>query len=70
MVDRRRGLMGRLAWNAMLDAYARRDSDGRIEATFEIVYGHAWKVGQRARGRESSGSAATIQWLPERKLKR
>jgi len=70
MLDRRRGLMGRSVWNAMLAAYARRKDDGRIEASFEIVYGHAWKVGRRPRASESSGSAATIQWRPERNLKR
>jgi malonyl-CoA O-methyltransferase len=68
--DRRRGLMGRSVWNAMLAAYARRKEDGRIAATFEIVYGHAWKVGRRPRASESSGSAATIQWSPERNRKR
>ena len=67
-LDRRRGLMGRAAWNAMLAAYARRESDGRIEATFEIVYGHAWKVGQRSRQSDSPGGATAIQWLPERKF--
>ena len=66
-LDRRRGLMGRSVWNAMQAAYARRVEDARIEATFEIVYGHAWKVRRRSRAGEFSG-AATVQWLPARKL--
>ncbi len=41
---RSRGLMGRGRWRramAELDAMRR---DGRIPATFEVIYGHAWKV--------------------------
>jgi malonyl-CoA O-methyltransferase len=41
--DRRRGLIGRAAWQEMLAAYERERRDGRLPATFEIVYGHAWK---------------------------
>ena len=67
--DRRRGLMGRSAWNKMLAAYARRDGDGRIEATFEIVYGHAWKAGKQTHRSETSGRVATIQWLQNLKPK-
>ncbi len=42
--DRSRGLTGRAAWRRMLDDCSGRFRDGRISATFEIVYGHAWKV--------------------------
>ena len=41
---RSRGLMGRDRWRrvmAELDAMRR---DGRIPGTFEVIYGHAWKV--------------------------
>jgi malonyl-CoA O-methyltransferase len=41
--DRRRGLMGKGAWLGMLAAYDRERRDGKLPATFEIVYGHAWK---------------------------
>ena len=37
------GLMGRARWQRMLDALAAMRRDGRIPATFEVVYGHAWK---------------------------
>jgi len=40
---RPRGLMGRARWQRMLDALERVRRDGRIPATFEIIYGHAWK---------------------------
>ena len=41
--DRRRGLMGRHAWEAMLRSYEGVRRDGNLPATFEIVCGHAWK---------------------------
>lgn len=39
---RRPGLMGRARWRAMEQAYERFRRDGRLPATFEVVYGHAW----------------------------
>ena len=44
MQARRRGLMGRSAWNAVRTGYERHRSEGRLPATFEVVYGHAWKA--------------------------
>jgi malonyl-CoA O-methyltransferase len=41
--DRLRSLMGKGAWLEMLAAYERERRDGKLPATFEIVYGHAWK---------------------------
>ena len=40
---RPRGLMGRARWQRMLAALERTRRDGRVPATFEIIYGHAWK---------------------------
>lgn len=44
MKDRRHGLTGRHAWAAARAAYERLRRDGKLPATFEIVYGHAWKA--------------------------
>jgi malonyl-CoA O-methyltransferase len=44
---RRRGLTGRRAWQRMSAAYTALARDGRAPATFEIVYGHAWKAAPR-----------------------
>ncbi|MFT3849253.1 MAG: malonyl-ACP O-methyltransferase BioC [Propionivibrio sp.] len=44
MRGRRRGLMGRNTWQAARAAYEKLAKDGRLPATFEIVYGHAWKA--------------------------
>ena len=41
--DRRRGLTGRDAWRRFLDAYERDRTQGKLPATVEVVYGHAWK---------------------------
>lgn len=40
---RPRGLTGRIRWARMTQALERLRSEGRIPATFEVIYGHAWK---------------------------
>lgn len=40
---RRRGLTGKTAWQAALTNYEALRTEGRLPATFEVVYGHAWK---------------------------
>jgi malonyl-CoA O-methyltransferase len=41
--DRPRGLVGRAQWRKMLAAYERERKHGKLPATVEVVYGHAWK---------------------------
>ena len=48
-LGRARGLTGGGRWRAMRDAYETMRSDGKLPATFEVVYGHAWKPQARAR---------------------
>ncbi len=49
--DRPTGLTGRARLAALARAYERyRDADGRLPATYEVVYGHAWGAEQRRRG--------------------
>jgi len=43
MHGRRQALAGRGVWERVRAAYAQLAQDGRIPATFEVVYGHAWK---------------------------
>lgn len=45
--DRPRGLMARRTWKAMERHYEAARRDGRLPATFEIVFGHAWKPAPR-----------------------
>lgn len=40
--DRRAGLMGKREWRRLADNYERFRQDGRLPATYEVVYGHAW----------------------------
>lgn len=42
--SRSRGLPGRNRWRRMTDAYERFRRNGLLPATWEVVYGHAWKV--------------------------
>ncbi|HSO07569.1 MAG TPA: malonyl-ACP O-methyltransferase BioC [Pelomicrobium sp.] len=44
---RRRGLMGKRAWQAAREHYETLRRDGVLPATFEVVYGHAWKTAPR-----------------------
>lgn len=41
---RGRGLMGRSRWKRMSERYESFRRDGALPATYEVVYGHAWKV--------------------------
>lgn len=40
---RGRGLMGKHAWQRVVDAYEQRRQHGQLPATYEVLYGHAWK---------------------------
>jgi malonyl-CoA O-methyltransferase len=44
---RRRTLTGSGRWRRARGAYAALAHDGRVPASFEIVYGHAWKAAPR-----------------------
>jgi malonyl-CoA O-methyltransferase len=54
---RRRGLMGRDAWERLVSRYEALRRDGRIPATVELVFGHAWKP-----QRERSAGVAPIRF--------
>lgn len=38
------GMMGKAAWQRVTENYEKLRRDGKLPATFEIVYGHAWKT--------------------------
>jgi len=40
--SRRRGLLGKSAWGRLEQAYENHRLEGRLPATFEVIYGHAW----------------------------
>ena len=52
--ERSRGMFGRHTLVALQAAYeSERRADGKLPATYEVVYGHAWAV--ESRGRQSGG---------------
>ncbi len=40
---RGQGLMGKNAWSSLVENYERSRRDGKLPATYEVIYGHAWK---------------------------
>lgn len=61
IVERHAGLMGRGAWQRMVECYEELRSEGRLPATYEIVYGHAWAAAQPAVAR--SGGGYPVRWI-------
>jgi malonyl-CoA O-methyltransferase len=60
----RRGLMGKQAWQRMLDALERtRRADGKLGLTFEVIYGHAFRPAPRV---TSKGEAIIRFDLPRK----
>lgn len=42
------GMMGKAAWQRVLANYETLRRNGKLPATFEIVYGHAWRAAPKA----------------------
>lgn len=49
---RRHGLAGKTAWRRMEAEYEKLRRDGRLPASYEVVYGHAWAPEHRPDGRQ------------------
>lgn len=47
---RARGLSGRGLWRKVIAAYESHRRDGVLPATYEVIYGHGWKVPPRKTG--------------------
>jgi malonyl-CoA O-methyltransferase len=60
---RRRALGGRAGWRRMVERYETFRRAGALPATFEVVYGHAWKVAPRkiADGRQVIGFERSLR---------
>ena len=64
MKARRHGLTGRGTLAAARLAYEKMRCDGKLPATFEVVYGHAWKV----EAKQSADGRAIVRFdLPRKK---
>jgi malonyl-CoA O-methyltransferase len=60
----RRNMMGKAAWQRMLDTLERgRRSDGKLGLTFEVIYGHAFRPAPKV----TSKGEAIIRFDPPRK---
>ena len=60
---RPRGLTGRMRWRRMQDAFEAFRRDGRLPASFEIIYGHAWKPSPRI----APDGRAIVRFEPRRR---
>ena len=47
MPGRPRGLPGRGRWREVIASYEKQRRNGVLPATFEVIYGHAWKAAPR-----------------------
>lgn len=63
LAGRRRGLSGKTLWARVHAAYEMHRRDGRLPATFEVVYGHAWKPAPRS----TADSRTIVQFDPKRR---
>ncbi|MCC2868567.1 MAG: malonyl-ACP O-methyltransferase BioC [Candidatus Accumulibacter phosphatis] len=65
MRARRHGLMGRSAWAEVRAAYQQLANAGRLPATVEVVYGHAWK----APPRKTADGRAIVRFDPKQRVR-
>jgi malonyl-CoA O-methyltransferase len=63
LAGRRRGLSGKTLWARVRAAYEMHRRDGRLPATFEVVYGHAWKPAPRS----TADGRTIVQFDPKRR---
>ncbi len=47
LAARGHGLVGRGRWQRVVERYERERRGGALPATYEVIYGHAWKVAAR-----------------------
>jgi malonyl-CoA O-methyltransferase len=61
LATRRRGLIGRAAWDKVVQALARqRGADGKISLSFEVIYGHAFRPAPRV----TAQGEAIVRFMP------
>ncbi|WP_293759631.1 malonyl-ACP O-methyltransferase BioC [uncultured Aquitalea sp.] len=59
---RGRGLMGKQAWRKVEQAYEARRRDNALPATYEVVYGHAWKGKDERKGKTLADGRQVIEF--------
>jgi malonyl-CoA O-methyltransferase len=61
MVGRAKGLTGRGKFAALRGAYESARQDGRLPATYEVVFAHAWAPATPPAGRGQDGSTVSLE---------
>jgi len=59
-VGRAKGLTGRRQYAALQTAYEAFRQEGRLPATYEVVFGHAWSPGAPAARNSQDGSTVSL----------
>jgi len=67
MHERRHGMMGKNTWQAARASYEKLAKERRLPATFEVVYGHAWKTQPAAK--KTADGAAVVRFDPKQRLR-
>ena len=65
-IDRGRGLLGRRTLKALIDAYESCRDKGKLPATYEVIYGHAWAADVPARDRDAGVHSFPLERLRRR----
>lgn len=60
MKDRPKGLRGKTAGESFRQRYEALRRDGRLPATFEVIYGHAWK----APAKKAEDGRSIVRFMP------
>jgi malonyl-CoA O-methyltransferase len=69
-LGRARGLTGRRRFAAFQTAYEAYRQDGRLPATYEVVFGHAWTPAAAARRESRDGVAVSLDDVKKQLLSR
>ncbi len=67
MAGRGRGLMGKRAWQQIEQRYETLRREGRLPATYEVIYGHAWKA-EPKKPRALADGRQIIEFQPRQKI--
>lgn len=62
---RSRGLMGRKTWEAIGANYEQLRTNGALPATYEVVYGHAWKSAEAKKSARLADGSQVIEFSPQ-----
>jgi malonyl-CoA O-methyltransferase len=64
-MGRAKGLTGRRQFDALQTAYEAFRHDGRLPATYEVVFGHAWMPAGNARRGAQDGATVSLDDVRE-----